>query len=124
MKTKIITIILIVGLVGCVGSQAWRAMKLQNSSSDANENKRNLLNLRIGMEAKEVVEIMGTPDKRESYQDDGDIVDFIFYRTEMWNDNYNSDDRQFTPLCLRNYKLTGWGRNFYTKVMEVIIKNQ
>ena len=59
-------------------------------------------------------------------------MEFLLYRTELAGGELFLDsrklpeDRHWTPICIIDGKLQGWGRNFYDdtiKIRKEIIKN-
>ena len=118
---KISTLFLIVlFLVGCAGSPAWESMQISNTRSEAEENNANLMKVQIGQSKEELLQIMGAPVKREAYQlGDNNIIEFLLYRTSGWDSRQTSDtDSQFTPIAIKENKVSGWGRNYYDNVVR------
>lgn len=114
-------------LIGCVGSPIWYRMKMSETIQEAKINNEKIMGLQIGQPRYKVLEIMGSPTKREVYKIENGIIEFLFYRTQGWG-RYDSQDRDehFTPLAFQDKELIGWGRNFYDRTirqsLEVIIK--
>lgn len=72
------------------------------------------MNIDIGMTKKEVVSIMGQPYTREVYQlPDESVLEFLIYRTY-----YEIGREEMTPICLKDNKVIGWGRNFYEQQQQ------
>jgi hypothetical protein len=80
-----------------------------------------MANLSIGMAKAQVIEVMGPADKTEGYQTkSGGFMEFLLYRTADWDgDEYAKGDRQWTPVCLIDGKVKGWGRNFYDDTIKI-----
>ena len=86
---------------------------------EAERNRLNMLQLKIGMSKEQVHALMGNPYKTESYQIEGKTIEFWLYLTEG-KDSYGTlRDSNFTPLAFENNTLTGWGRNYYDNVLRI-----
>ena len=83
----------------------------------------NFMQLNVGMSRDEVLSILGTPYKREVYDD----REFLIYKT---NHVARSEKERFTPILLKSGKVIGWGRNYYDDTIkskidaDINIKNQ
>jgi len=90
---------------------------------DADVNNANMAKLSVGMTKVQVLEIMGPAAKTEAYETkSGGILEFLMYA----NRYYPSRDSEWTPICLIDGKVKGWGRNFFDdtiKIRKEIIKN-
>ena len=78
-------------------------------SCTAENNRRKLNMLDLGMGKSQVIKIMGDPYINETYkQPDGGSLVALFYLTDdsVWPPLY-------TPIVFENGKVIGWGRNFY-----------
>jgi len=64
-----------------------------------------------GMDKSSVLSILGSPYKREVYENN----EFLIYDTNHWAEN---EDERFTPIFLRDGKVVGWGRNYYDNVQK------
>lgn len=120
MKYFLIIIILF-SLTGCAGSMAWQGIKTSSTETEAKANNEKIMNLNIGQPKTEVLQVMGSPAKREAYQlENKKIVEFLFYRTTGWasSADYADKDYQFTPVAFENDKLVGWGRNYYDNIVR------
>lgn len=121
MKNLILLFVAVV-LVGCgVARQSVQ-------KGEVNGNKVNLAKLSLGMTKSQVLEIMGLAGKIEAYQTKtGGSMEFLIYRTVFTNKNdRDTSDKYWTPICLIDGKVVGWGRNFYDdtiKIRKEIIKN-
>ena len=45
-------------------------------------------------------------------------MEFLFYRTQIDYD-FNLQDKHWTPICIIDGKLKGWGRNFYDDTIKI-----
>ena len=107
-------------LVGCAGSGAWEGMQIFSTRAEAKKNNAKLMNIQIGQSREELLQTMGPPAKREAYQlAKNKVIEFLLYRTAGWDNQHLSDtDLQFTPIAIENQKVTGWGRNYYDRVVR------
>lgn len=107
-------------LAGCAGSPAWQSMQISSTRSEAKENNAKLMNVQIGQSREELLKIMGPPTKREAYQlGNSRVIEFLLYRTSGWDNRQTGDmDSQFTPIAIKDNKVTGWGRNYYDNVVR------
>lgn len=102
MKKPIFLFIITMLVSGCASSTYW----------GIDRTRSNLMKIEISMTKQEVLNIMGTPYRREAYSTpDGKVLDFLLYLTQA--PGYQISDNDITPVCLVNDKVTGWGRNFY-----------
>jgi hypothetical protein len=99
---------LVISISGCAGSPV-------RTAGEAEKNRSNMLELKIGMTKEQVLAIMGNPYKTESYQIDDKIQEFWLYLTEPGV----GPDSHFTPLCFENEVLKGWGRNYYDNILRI-----
>ena len=69
--------------------------------------------------------MIGLADKTEAYEvKSAGAMMFLFNRTQI-DYNFNLQDKHWTPVCIIDGKLKGWGRNFYdnvTKIRKEIIR--
>jgi outer membrane protein assembly factor BamE (lipoprotein component of BamABCDE complex) len=66
-----------------------------------------LMQLQVGMDRDAVLSLMGQPYTREAYGDE----EFLIYETNHWA---NDERKRFTPILIKNGKVFGWGRKYYT----------
>ena len=93
-------------------------------------NNANMQKLSLGMSKAQVLETMGPADKTEAYESKtGGTMEFLMYRTMvhyMTEFEPDKSTKHWTPICIIDGKLKGWGRNFYDdtiKIRKEIIKN-
>jgi len=119
MRKLIYLFVMVILVSGCASSSVmpWGIEKTRN----------NLMKLEINMSKQQVLEIMGSPYKREAYlTPDGKALEFLIYLTQ-YTDSGSIPDTDTTPICFVDGKVTGWGRNFYVKEKqryEIEIKNK
>jgi len=105
--------IVLLAVMGCAGSP-------YQTGREAESNRANLFNLRIGLTKDQVRAVMGTPYKTESYAQEGKHLDFWLYLTEGKSlSGLPLNDSNFTPLAFENGILKGWGRNYYDTVLRI-----
>jgi hypothetical protein len=104
---------IIVSVYSCAGSPL-------RTQWEAEKNRSNMLQLKIGMNKEQVHTLMGNPYKTEAYQIEGRTIEFWLYLTEG-RDIYDRTlrDINFTPLAFENSILTGWGRNYYDNILRI-----
>ena len=87
------------------------------------KNNANMANLSIGMTKAQVIEVMGPAGKTEGYATkSGGFMEFLFYRSAVYWKQFESGpmgDKHWTPVCLIDGKVKGWGRNFYDDTIKI-----
>ena len=82
-------------------------------------NNANMAKLSVGMTKAQVVETMGPAGQTAAYETkSGGVMEFLFYRTQIDYD-FNLQDKHWTPICILDGKLKGWGRNFYDDTIKI-----
>lgn len=105
--------IVLLAVIGCAGSY-------YQAGIEAEKNRANLFDLKIGLTKDQVRAVMGTPYKTESYAQEGKNLDFWLYFTERKSiSDLPLNDTNFTPLAFENGTLKGWGRNYYDTVLRI-----
>jgi len=105
--------IVLLAVIGCAGSP-------YQTGREAERNRANLFDLKIGLTKDQVRAVMGTPYKTESYAQEGKNLDFWLYLTEGKSmSGLPLSDTNFTPLAFENGILKGWGRNYYDTVLRI-----
>lgn len=107
--------ILAVTLSGCVVSVGGN----QEVDEDSNWRKTQRFNqeqinqLVMDMSADNIRTLMGTPDFTESFNQDGVIVQVLFYRTHHVKSDGKTTKDECTPLIFKQNRLVGWGDKAY-----------
>ena len=88
------------------------------------KNNANMANLSIGMTKAQVIEVMGPAGKTEGYATkSGEFLEFLFYRSQVAHGSQfqalKITDDHWTPVCLIDGKVKGWGRNFYDDTIKI-----
>ena len=89
-------------------------------------NNANMAKLSVGMTKAQVLEVMGPVGKTEAYETKtGGTLEFLMYRSSVANGSYDewdeeqATDKHWTPICIIDGKLKGWGRNFYDDTIKI-----
>ncbi len=129
MKTKLARVIaatviavpLVIGLSGCViaiggdddDHHSWGSSNWQERQED---NREAIDKLNPGMVFSDIRHSMGNPDFKEVFDNNGDKMVVLFYRTDsVKSDGVTSKD-ECTPLVFKNDKLVGWGQKAYDRI--------
>ena len=111
-------------LAGCVGSPVHSTLKYNEIQSRIKDTNKALLNLKIWMPQKQVLTVLGEPERSEGYP----WGSAWLYRTAMTSGIYGTADSDFTPVVFDDKGLlVGWGRNFFTEHVrryELTIKRE
>ena len=65
-----------------------------------------------GMSREQVLATMGNPFRREVDEN----TEFLIYDTDNWA---GSEAGRFTPICIKEGKVTGWGRSYYDNSLKI-----
>ena len=100
--------------VGCASAMEMRVKK----------NNANMATLSVGMAKAQVIEVMGPAGKTEGYATkSGGFMEFLFYRSAVsYYNQYETlkiTDEHWTPVCLIDGMVKGWGRNFYDDTIKI-----
>ena len=119
---KRVVILLIIVLI--VGGLSWFFMRngigKVESVVAAQKNNQNISKLTVGMVKKDVLAIMGKPQKIEVYSVEGRIFEFLIYRTQGFKLYINDPESNFTPVGIDSYSGTvlSWDKKFYDQIIE------
>ena len=90
------------------------------TGSISEENNRNMSSLEVGMNSKQVLNIMGRPDKIEEKKYENETFVVWYYITEpMTLGQSELITRNLTPLVFEMDRLIGWGRKFYNYTFDI-----
>jgi hypothetical protein len=108
--------IVAVALVGCESTYPIDGIVKNNNA--------NMAKLSVGMTKGQVLETMGPAGKTEGYATkNGGFMEFLFYRNAAaYGSVYtglNITDKHWTPVCIIDGKLKGWGRNYYDDTIKI-----
>ena len=108
MKNLLLLVMAIV-LTGCTAPILGRVKN----------NNTNMAKLSVGMTKTQVLEIMGPAEKTEAYETkSGGAMELLFYRTQI-DYNFDLQDKHWTPICIIDGNLKGWGNNYYDDVIKI-----
>jgi len=119
---KRVFILLIIVLI--VGALSWFFMRngigKVESVVIAQKNNQNISKLSIGMAKKDVLAVMGRPQKIEVYSLEGRIFEFLIYRTQGFKLYLNDPESNFTPVGIDSYSgsVLSWDKKFYDQIVE------
>lgn len=77
------------------------------------DNREAISQLEIGASRASVVDRLGTPADSEAFQQDGEEIRVLFYRTRHRNADGDTTRDETTPLVFRDDRLVGWGQAVY-----------
>ena len=118
---KTLLILMAVALVGCAAPM----------EGTVKNNNANMAKLSVRMTKAQVLETMGPAGKTEGYATkSGGFMEFLFYRTQVADTGPNQwqvpteitgsvTDKHWTPVCIIDGKVKGWGRNFYDDTIKI-----
>jgi len=109
------TVLLTLGSTGCVFIDGER-VDLDDWREEQRDNREAISRLEIGSSRETVVERLGTPDDSEAFQQNGEEVRVLFYRTRHRNADGDTTRDETTPLVFRDDRLVGWGESVYESV--------
>jgi hypothetical protein len=93
----------VLSVMGCAGSPVRRAR-------EAARNRSSLVNLKVGMIKKQVIDVVGEPSKTEAYEIGDKRLEIWFYLTEYgWTEYTGTTRLEYTPLVFEDEVLKGWG---------------
>lgn len=115
---------LTLSLTGCiiVGSDDGHGPNWVSSHSDSEWKEEQRINnekiagLKIGDSFESVRAAMGTPRFNEAFEDKGQAVQVIFYRTKHKHSDNETTKDECTPLIFKDNKLVGFGQKAYTRL--------
>ena len=95
---------------GCTSPSAAKLVQANNA---------NMAKLSVGMAKTQVLEIMSPAGKTEAYETkSGGKMELLFYRTQI-DYNFDLQDKHWTPICIIDGNLKGWGNNYYDDVIKI-----
>jgi hypothetical protein len=127
MKSKLMPVALLTSLSllmsGCVLNVGEHG-SASNSGWEHQQqmNRDNIAKLSMGMDAQQVLLLMGTADFSEAFvtqasaQDAEQQIQVFFYRTQWSKGDGKTTKDECTPVVLRNNQLIGWGDAAYKMI--------
>jgi len=117
MKIKIVYLLFAVVLAGCAGSPLQTGV-------EAEQNRMQIGDVKMGMSQSMVRRIMGPAYKREIRMIDGREYEVWYYLTKgtlLYQTRYL--DRNFTPFIFSDNVLVGWGWKYFNHLFEIEEEN-
>jgi hypothetical protein len=117
MKIKIVYLLFAVVLAGCAGSPLQTGV-------EAEQNRMQIGDVKMGMSQSMVRRIMGPAYKREIRMIDGHEYEVWYYLTKgtlLYQTRYL--DRNFTPFIFSDNVLVGWGWKYFNHLFEMDEEN-
>ncbi len=111
--SRILLIIISVLLYSCMGSTMQTSLKSE-------QNRDNIVGLRLGMTQEDVLTLMGSPYKSEVHKIENNTYVIYFYVTEPTVLGQSKlIEQNFTPVVFKDNILVGWGTNYYNYLMDI-----
>jgi len=98
----------------CNGIGRYKSMVL------ANQNSKNIGKLKAGMTKKEILKIMGPPNKIEVYSLGSRVFEFMLYRTNGFANLFKDKEANYTAVALDSSSgiVLSLDRKFYNDVLN------
>lgn len=98
----------------CNGVGHYKSMVL------AKQNSSNITKLKAGVTKKDILKIMGRPDKIEVYTADNRVLEFLLYRTKGFDVLVKDKSVNFTPVAIDSASglVLSLDRKFYENVLN------
>lgn len=117
MKTvvKVLSLAVLVGTMsGCVVAVGDHDFDQDESWRKEQQANKNYINgLSLGTSIQQVRNSMGSPAFSESFQQQGELVEVLYFRTEHRHSDGETTKDECTPLIFKAGKLSGWGAKAY-----------
>lgn len=81
------------------------------------ENRKKISQLLVSMSYRDVYDKLGVPDFNETYTQDNENIQVLFYRTQKLNDDGITTKAECTPLVFKNGILASWGEKAYQAIL-------
>lgn len=81
-------------------------------------NKVQISKLELGLEKKQILELLGSPDITEAKRNDGMELQVMFYRTQHRKADGITTEDECTALLFENNKLIAWGDTAYQSFVD------
>ncbi|MBI2381145.1 MAG: DUF3192 domain-containing protein [Gammaproteobacteria bacterium] len=103
-------------LSGCVINLGTDGDYGSNWEKTERRNREEIASLVVNTSEQTIRTRLGRPDFSEGYQDQGQDVRVLFYRTQRQEGDGVTSKNECTPLVFRNGLLIGWGDKAYERV--------
>jgi outer membrane protein assembly factor BamE (lipoprotein component of BamABCDE complex) len=81
-------------------------------------NKIQISKLELGLQKKQVLELLGSPDITEAKRDDNKELQVMFYRTQHKQADGITTEDECTALLFENNELIAWGDSAYQAYVD------
>jgi outer membrane protein assembly factor BamE (lipoprotein component of BamABCDE complex) len=81
-------------------------------------NKIQISKLELGLQKKQVIELLGSPDITEAKRDDNKELQVMFYRTQHKQADGITTEDECTALLFENNELIAWGDSAYQSFID------
>ena len=112
-------VLLSISLQGCVIAIGNDGMGDDEDWQDRQEHNLQYINqLRLNISSSEILDELGDPDFKESFQRDGELFEILYFRTEHLDSDGMTSKAETTPLVFIDKQLVGWGQLAIDKVSK------
>ncbi|MFA5156772.1 MAG: hypothetical protein WC532_05205 [Candidatus Omnitrophota bacterium] len=120
MKKAVIALIVLVVAAAFTWLFLYNGIGRYKSMVFATNNSKNAEKLKAGMVKSEVLTIMGPPNKVEIYSVNGQILEFLLYRTKAFDFFFKDKEANFLPVAVDNTsgRVLSLDRSFYLETRK------
>jgi|TARA_B110000240_G_C13500005_1_gene453452 outer membrane protein assembly factor BamE (lipoprotein component of BamABCDE complex) len=81
-------------------------------------NKVQISKLELGLQKKQIIVLLGSPDITEAKRNDNNVLQVMFYRTQHRQADGITTEDECTALLFENNELIAWGDNAYQSFVD------
>ena len=81
-------------------------------------NKVQISKLELGLQKKQILELLGSPDITEAKRNEDKELQVMFYRTQHKQADGITTEDECTPLLFENNELIAWGESAYQSYID------
>jgi outer membrane protein assembly factor BamE (lipoprotein component of BamABCDE complex) len=81
-------------------------------------NKVQISKLELGLQKKQILELLGSPDITEAKRNDSKELQVMFYRTQHKKSDGITTEDECTALLFENNELVAWGDSAYQSYVD------
>ena len=81
-------------------------------------NKIQISKLELGLQKKQILELLGSPDITEAKREDNNELQVMFYRTQHKKADGITTEDECTALLFENNELIAWGDSAYQSYVD------
>ena len=74
--------------------------------------------LELGLQKKQIIELLGSPDITEAKRNDNKVLQVMFYRTQHRQADGITTEDECTALLFENNELIAWGDSAYQSFVD------